>query len=132
MLKKDVVGLEEYAYVTFDGRVYSKERKIKNMNGFSVKPESELTGVNNGLGYLQVRFTINGKTYRKYIHRMVAEAFIPNPHGYSEVNHIDGDKSNNHVSNLEWCSRSYNIKHALKKGLLLKDNRGFFKSPHSQ
>ena len=55
------------------------------------------------------------KDYR--IHRIVMETFIPNPHNYTDVNHIDGNKSNNHLSNLEWCDRGHNIQHAYDKGL---------------
>lgn len=51
------------------------------------------------------------------IHRLVALAFIPNPKGFGEINHIDGDKLNNDASNLEWCSRSHNMKHAYAAGL---------------
>lgn len=49
---------------------------------------------------------------RAYIHRLVADAFIPNPHGLPQVNHIDSDPSNNHVENLEWCNRSQNARHS--------------------
>lgn len=52
-----------------------------------------------------------------FIHRLVALAFIPNPKKYKQVNHIDCDKSNNHVSNLEWCDQTHNIKHAKENGL---------------
>ncbi|MGL6193835.1 MAG: HNH endonuclease [Thermoguttaceae bacterium] len=53
----------------------------------------------------------------EYIHRIVATCFVDNPHGYTEVNHIDGDKKNNHASNLEWCTRQQNNKHAFATGL---------------
>ena len=68
----------------------------------------------NDRGYLKLHLKINGKRKTKYIHRLVAEAFIPNPKKYKEVNHIDSNPSNCNVNNLEWCDRSYNIKYMQK------------------
>lgn len=59
-----------------------------------------------------------GDSVMKSVHRIVAEAFIPNPDGFSEVNHIDGDKKNNCASNLEWVTHKKNIEHAIKTGLI--------------
>lgn len=68
-------------------------------------------------GYKQIRLFSNGKHHSKYVHRLVAEAFIDRDNDRFEVNHIDGNKANNSVENLEWCTHSENTRHAIKKGL---------------
>lgn len=72
---------------------------------------------NNSKKYWRVKIQINNKGKMFAVHRLVAEAFIPNPNNYPQVNHIDGDKNNNHISNLEWRTNSYNQKHAIDNGL---------------
>ena len=69
---------------------------------------------NNG-GYQYVNFKINGKNTNFAVHRIVANAFIPNPNGYTEVNHKDYNKKNNCVDNLEWVSNSQNKQHSYLK-----------------
>lgn len=76
--------------------------------------QHELKPSDNGHGYLTVSI---GARNPRYIHGLVAETYIPNPNGYSEINHIDGNKKNNHVSNLEWCTRHENLMHACEMGL---------------
>lgn len=66
-------------------------------------------------GYMYVNFKINGKNTNFAVHRIVANAFLPNPNGYIEVNHKDYDKTNNCIENLEWVSSSINKKHAFLK-----------------
>ena len=108
---KDVVGWEGKYKVSNFGRVESQNyRRIKgkrNVMAFSV----------NSHGYSSVNLTRNGEHHLKRVHRIVAEAFIPNPDNLPEVNHKDGDKSNNRVDNLEWTDRSRNQKHAVLNGL---------------
>ena len=65
-------------------------------------------------GYEKIRISKNSKKQIKYIHRLVSEAFIPNPNNYKEVNHIDNNSLNNNVNNLEWCNRKYNIEYMIK------------------
>lgn len=64
-------------------------------------------------GYPRIRLTLNNIKCSLRIHRLVAKHFIPNPNNLPQVNHIDGNKLNNHHSNLEWCDNSYNQKHAI-------------------
>lgn len=92
-------------YIIFnDGEVYS--RKTQN----TMKPTSN----RSGKGYMYVDLYVRNRRTRKYIHRLVAEAFIPNPDGKPYVNHIDGDPKNNAVENLEWCTPLENVEHASK------------------
>jgi hypothetical protein len=76
-------------------------------------------------GYQRVNVYRSGKLYRKSIHRLVLFAFIPNddPEKKVQVNHIDGNKTNNNLHNLEWCTRSENITHAIKTGLQTRFGR---------
>ena len=68
-------------------------------------------------GYRYAMIEIDGKSCNRRVHRLVAQHFLPNPDNMKEVNHIDGNKGNNHVSNLEWCTRSQNVKHSFDTGL---------------
>lgn len=69
-------------------------------------------------GYYTINLTKNGKQQTYRIHRLVAETFIPNPYNYPIINHIDGNKLNNNINNLEWCTYKHNSKEAKKLGLL--------------
>lgn len=102
---KNVVGFENYYSVSDSGEVFSKR------SGKYLK----LAHKKNG--YVYTELNVNGVTTYKRVHRLVAEAFIPNPENKPFVNHIDGNKSNNSVSNLEWVTGSENNIHAIKNNL---------------
>ena len=103
---KDVPEYEGLYQVSNYGRVLSTRKKHLIMK---LK--------DNGHGYFLVGLWKNKKCKNKYIHRLVAESYIPNLENNSQVNHKDGIKSNNHVENIEWCNQSQNNKHAYKLGL---------------
>ena len=95
----------------------SNTGKIKSLNYKRLGIEKELKQTINDRGYPCVFISKNGKYKKILIHQAVAKAFIPNPENKPQVNHIDGDKTNNNVNNLEWCTASENIKQAYKNGL---------------
>lgn len=68
-------------------------------------------------GYLQVEFSVNGKTINRSVHRLVAQTFIPNPDNFPDINHKDCNRTNNNIDNLEWCTASYNQKYREKFGV---------------
>lgn len=81
----------------------------------------------NKFGYKFVGLSNKNGRKNKSIHRIVAETFIENPNNYNEVNHIDGNKTNNHIDNLEWCTRRDNILHAYMLGLKKGNSKAKYK-----
>ena len=71
----------------------------------------------NPRGYLMLTLRRNNTQVSQMVHRLVAEAFLGGPHPGLDVNHIDGDKTNNSIENLEWCTREENVRHAVRTGL---------------
>ncbi len=113
---KQIQEYPNYA-VTADGRIISTGRVAgRSGKGFSEK-EKELVIMHNQNGYCLVNLTKDRSSKTKYVHRLVAEAFLDNPNNLPQVNHIDGNKDNNHFSNLEWCTALHNNQHALDLGL---------------
>ena len=107
---KDVVGWEGLYKVSNFGRVKSLPRMHNAIHPYITKEiilRPRVCGKDRE--YLSVSLNNNGYTKQRRIHILVAEAFIPNPNGYTEINHKDEVKGNNRVDNLEWCSRSYNV-----------------------
>ena len=120
---KPVKNFEELYSVSNLGNVISIGRYQYNIN----KKEKEYINIPKKLkfvedrGYFKLHLSRDGKRTTKYIHQLVAEAFIPNPNNYKEVNHKDSDPSNNRVDNLEWCDRKYNIDYMVKHQQELKE-----------
>lgn len=75
-------------------------------------------------GYLRVGLYKDGKIKNMQVHRLVAEAFLPNPNKLETINHIDEDKTNNNVSNLEWMSRGDNARYSHNKPVVQLDKNG--------
>lgn len=119
---KPVVGYEDSYEVSNYGRVRSVDRIIVDKNGVEsfhrgfMKKQTD-NKVRGKAGYLVVRLLSNGVGITRVVHRLVAEAFIPNENNLPTVNHIDGNKQNNHVDNLEWVSFADNNIHALHTNL---------------
>lgn len=116
---KDIPEFEGLYQVSNLGRVKSLKRTIITSNGKKVtyKPKY-LSILEHYKGYLYTRIQYKNNQKSFYIHRLVAQAFIPNPNNLPEVNHIDGDKTNNCVENLEWCNDTENKEHAKNNNLL--------------
>lgn len=92
--------------------------EISNHGRFrNVKTGRILKPCINGWGYYQIRTCIDYVKRTFFVARLVAKAFVPNPDNLPEVNHKDGDKLNNHISNLEWVSGGDNQRHAYRTGL---------------
>lgn len=109
---KDIKGFEGWYQVSNLGNV----RRIAPVNG---SPRCRnLTPWINTRGYSHITLNVHCKKTVFRLHRLVAEHFIGSPNAtQTDVNHIDGNKQNNSASNLEWCTRSENMKHAIKTGL---------------
>ena len=90
------------------------------ISGKILKPFYSGKNYDKGKGYATISLWKDCKRNNKYIHRLVAETFIPNPNNYSEVNHIDENTRNNKEENLEWCDRIYNVNYGSTKERMIE------------
>lgn len=102
---KDIEGYEGFYQVSDEGQV---RRILKDGRTRPVKGKE-------GSKYYSVDLCVHGKSKAYNVHRLVAETFLPKPEGMTEVNHIDGNKKNNHVENLEWVTQKGNLIHAMEQ-----------------
>lgn len=108
-LWKDIEEFEGYYQVSTWARVRSLDRWVTYKDGRSRLCKSFILPLRkNHKGYLRANLSKNGKTKRVFVHKLVAEAFIPNPLNLPVVNHKDEVKDNNYPYNLEWCTDDYN------------------------
>jgi hypothetical protein len=105
---KMIEGFDLYE-VSNTGKIRTKDRVVNNGVGTFVRKGKALKPADNGKGYLKLVLKQDGRSKKAYVHRLVADAFIPNPENKPCVNHIDNDPSNNHVENLEWCTHQENM-----------------------
>jgi hypothetical protein len=114
---KSIQGFEDIYEISNLGMVIRKSILTKNGNNYHFCKEKELISTFYNNGYFRIGLTKNSKQVKFYIHRLVAIAFIPNPKNKPQVNHKDGDKTNNNDWNLEWSTISENSIHAFNLGL---------------
>ena len=119
-----LTGYDNYYICKETSEVLStKERKNTHKN--TIKVLKQVPNSNN----LQCNYFLvtlvnsNGTRKNAFIHRLMGETFIPNPDNKPQINHIDGNKQNNRLNNLEWCTDSDNKKHAYKTGLMTPGNQ---------
>ena len=111
---KDIKGYEGLYAITPEGEVWSYKRKMF------------LVLIADKKGYLRVNLCKDGKVKKYKIHRLVAEAYIPNPDNLPQVDHIDNDKTHNYVNNLQWITNRDNSRKSNNKPILQYDLDGNF------
>ena len=120
---KDISGYEGLYQVSNLGRVKSLEKWVQNHGKLQHHPEKIKKLCIKPNGYLTLQLYKDNKPKNCHVHRLVAEAFLPNPDNKSTVNHINGDKQDNRAANLEWSTYTENNKHAYDTGLNDENHR---------
>lgn len=113
---RDIPGYEGLYQVSNLGRVKSSERRVWGGCSYYTKKEKVLKNSVMKIGYCRVSLSKDARQEQFYVHRLVAEAFIPNPDNLNEVDHIDANQQNNVVSNLRWVTHYENMRHSAELG----------------
>jgi len=125
---RDIPGYEGLYAAACDGRVWTHARQWETGRASGIKrshPGHWMRTFVASNGYIRVNLKRDGKARSIHVHRLVALAWIPNPHGLPQVNHLNGVKSANAAENLEWCTASENKLHAHRAGLVNLDTDAF-------
>lgn len=126
----DIKGFEGQYAVNRFGDVYSYPKTLLHFRGYVLrKYDGLILATKIHRGYKNVVLSKEGKVKNYLVHQLVSRAFLPRVEGKNDINHKDGIKLNNHVSNLEWCTRSENVKHAFRIGLMKPPNWKGKKNP---
>jgi hypothetical protein len=108
---KSIEGFDGLLHINKDGQIKRTARHVSRNKSGDFTLKSKVLTANTANGYAVVQVGIMGKCFRLFVHKELAKAFIPNPNGYTVVNHKDGNKLNNTLENLEWCTKSWDNKH---------------------
>lgn len=115
---KDIEGFEDTYKISDSGEIWSKDRLCIDSKGRKrFRKGQKLNPDIASNGYYRITLAKNGKKKQKYLHRLLAEYFVPNPNNLPQVNHKDGNKTNCNLKNLEWVTVKENTIHAYKHGL---------------
>lgn len=112
---KEIKGFKNY-WITTKGDIYLHKKKSAKRYNLGERFRKLACSIGSR-GYRVITLRKNNKNYWRTVHRLVGETFIPNPEDKPQLNHIDGDKTNNDIGNLEWVTPSENMAHAIQTGL---------------
>lgn len=128
----EIKGFDGY-YISSEGKVYSTlGQGNRHMGTYTDLQELNPRYLPNGYARVYMKENETGKRKDRYIHRLVAEAFIPNPENKPCVNHINTNRSDNRVENLEWATHKENNAYTLQIGHVIRNDFGRYENPNKQ